>query len=188
MGRACTFSTASRPLEVRQVHGDAPVEPARAQQRLVQNLRPVGGAQHHDALVGVKPVHFRNSWLRACSRSSLTLMPEVSRFLPMASISSMNTITGGLFVGLLEQVPHPGRARAHKHLHKGGAGHEEEGHPRFRPGHRLGDQRLAGARRAYQQRALGQLRPDGAVLVRLMQKIHQVRSARPWPRPAPPHR
>ena len=42
--------------QVGPVHGDPPVEAAGTQQRLVQHLGPVGGAQHDDALAGVKAV------------------------------------------------------------------------------------------------------------------------------------
>ena len=41
-----------------------------------------------------KPSISASNWLRVCSRSSLPPRPPVSRFLPMASISSMNTMQG----------------------------------------------------------------------------------------------
>ena len=43
------------------------------------------------------------SWFRVCSRSSLPLMPPPSRFLPMVSISSMNTIQGALSLACLKR-------------------------------------------------------------------------------------
>ena len=44
--------------QVRQFHRDAAVKPARAQKRLVQRFRAVGGGQNNDPLLAVKAVHF----------------------------------------------------------------------------------------------------------------------------------
>ena len=71
---------------------------------------------------------------------------------------------------LLEQIAHAACTDADKHFHEIGAGNGEERNTRLaRDG--LGQQRLAGARRADQQRALRQLRADGCVLLRVMQEI-----------------
>ena len=61
-------------------------------------------------------------------------------------------------------------AHAHKHLHKVGAGDGEEGHARL-ASHRLGQQGLAGARRAHQQGALGQLGADLRVLLGIVEDV-----------------
>ena len=42
------------------------------------------------------------------------------------------------------------------------------------PGHGLGQQGFAGARRAHQQHALGQLGADGGVLLRLVEEVHHL--------------
>ncbi len=44
-------------LHVRQAHIHLAVEAARAQQRLIQDIRTVGGSHHDDAVVGLKAVH-----------------------------------------------------------------------------------------------------------------------------------
>ena len=51
-------------------------------------------------LLPSKPSISVSSWFRVCSRSSLPPILPPSRFLPMASISSMNTMHGSLFLGL----------------------------------------------------------------------------------------
>ena len=61
---------------------------------------------------------------------------------------------GRLGLGLLEHVADAGGADAHEHLDEIGAGQAEERHARL-AGDRLGQQRLAGARRPDQQHALG---------------------------------
>ena len=77
---------------------------------------------------------------------------------------------GRLFIGLLEKVAHLCRAHAHEHLNEFGAGNGEERHLRFaRDG--PGQQRFTRARRANEQRALGQLCAYFGVLCRLMQKV-----------------
>ena len=77
---------------------------------------------------------------------------------------------GSLFVGLLEKIAHLSRAHAHEHLNEFGAGNGEEGHLCLaRNG--LCQQRFARARRAHEQRALGQLCAYFGVLCRLMQKV-----------------
>ncbi len=80
---------------------------------------------------------------------------------------------GGLVIGLLEQVPHLGGTPAHEHLHELAAGNGEEGHVGL-AGYRLGQQGLAGARRAYQQGAFGQLGADLAVLLRVVEEVHDL--------------
>jgi len=77
---------------------------------------------------------------------------------------------GRFFIGLLEKVAHLCRAHAHEHLNEFGAGNGEEGHLCFaRNG--PGQQRFTRARRANEQRALGQLCAYFGVLCRLMQKV-----------------
>ena len=61
---------------------------------------------------------------------------------------------GRLLLGLLEHVADAGRADADEHLDEVGAAEAEERHARL-AGDGLGEQRLAGARRADEQHALG---------------------------------
>ena len=68
-------------LEVRQLHGHAPVKAARAQQRGVQLSGRLVAARMMTPFVVSKPSISVRSWLRVCSRSSLPPMPEApSRF------------------------------------------------------------------------------------------------------------
>ena len=70
---------------------------------------------------------------------------------------------------LLEQVAHARRADADEHLDELAAADREEGHARL-AGDGPGQQRLAGARRAHQQDALGHARAEPAVALRLAQE------------------
>src|SRR3974377_538029 len=45
-------------LQIRDGHHHLAVKPARPQQRRIQDIRPVGGGNENDALVGREAVHF----------------------------------------------------------------------------------------------------------------------------------
>ncbi len=77
---------------------------------------------------------------------------------------------GRVLLGLLEHVAHPGRADAHEHLDEIRAGNGEERHARL-TGDGPRQQRLAGARRPDQQRALGDLAPQPRELLRVAQEL-----------------
>ena len=120
----------------------------------------------------LKPSISASNWLSVCSRSSL---PP-----PMAQPGSPALPDGVDLVdehdgrrrlaGLLEQVAHPGRSHAHEHLHELRAAALEEGDLRFAGGG-LGQQRLAGARRAHQQHALGDAAAQTGELLRSLQEL-----------------
>ena len=80
---------------------------------------------------------------------------------------------GGLLLGLVKQVPDPAGAYAHVQLHKVGAGDGQEVDSGL-SGHRFGDQRLASARRAHQQHALGDAGPQGDELLGVPEKLHDL--------------
>ena len=74
----------------------------------------------------------------------------------------MKMMLGACGLGLLEQIAHARGAHADEHLDEIGAGEAEERDLRF-AGDRSGEQRLAGARRADQQHALGNLSSEPAI-------------------------
>ena len=159
-------------LQIRQLHRNPPVKPARTQQRGVQGFRTVGRRQDHHTLFSVEPVHFSQQLVQRLL--PLIIAPDRARAVPLLS-DGVNLIdkddAGRLLIRLLEQVPHLGGTHAHKHLDELGAGNGKEGDLRFSR-HRSGQQCLAGSGRAYQQRAFGQLRADTGIFIRMLQKIH----------------
>ena len=88
---------------------------------------------------------------------------------------------------LLEQVAHPRRAHADEHLDELAARDGEERHAGLAR-HRPGQQRLAGAGRADQQHALGHVRAQPAVLLRVLEEIDDLFKFVPWPRRRRPRR
>ena len=77
---------------------------------------------------------------------------------------------GGVLLGLVEQVAHARSPDSDEHFDEVRSADREERHIRF-AGYRFGEQRLAGSRRAHQQRALRNLASQIAVLAGILQKI-----------------
>ena len=117
-----------------------------------------------------KPSISTSSWLRVCSRSSWPPPRPAPRWRPTASISSTKMMHGAVLLGLLEQVAHPGGADADEHLDEVRAGDREERHAGL-AGDGAGQQRLAGAGRAVEQHALGDLGAERLVPRRVLQEV-----------------
>ena len=156
--------------QVGQFHGDAAVEAAGAQKRGIERIRAVGGREYDHALVGVEAIHLGQKLVErlfalvvAADHAAVALFAD--------GVDLVDEDDAGRFLRrLLEQIAHLGRAHAHEHLHKLRAGNGEERHVRL-AGHGLGQQRLARAWRADQQRALGQFRADLGIALRVVEEI-----------------
>ena len=114
-------------------------------------------------LLEPKPSISTSSALSVCSRSSWPPTMLVPRLLPRASSSSMKMMQGAFDFGLLEHVAHAGRADADEHFDEVATREAEERHARL-AGDGLGQQRLARARRADQQHALGNAAAERLIL------------------------
>ena len=157
-------------LEVGRRDEDLPVEAAGAQQRRVELVEQVGGGDHDDLVAAAKPSSSTSSWLSVWSFSPEMSLPRVA---PTASSSSMKMIAGRLLARLAEQPPDARRAEAGEHLDERGRRLGEELGVRL-VGHRLGEQRLAGAGRPVQQDALRHLRAELAEALRVAQELHDL--------------
>ena len=80
---------------------------------------------------------------------------------------------GRVALRLLEQVTHTGCAHAHEHLHELRAADVEEWNARL-AGHGLGEQRLAGPRRADQEDTLGDAGAQGSKLLRVLKELYHL--------------
>ena len=160
-------------LEVGQFHRHATVKTSGTGQGRVQRIRAVGGRQNDDAGVALKAVHLGEQLVQ--SLLTLVVAAEVAAVALLADGIDLidEHDTGGLFLGLPEQVAHLGRAHAHEHLHKFRTGNGEEGHIGFAC-YGLGQHGLAGARRAHQQDALGHGCANALVLAGVVQVIHDL--------------
>ena len=151
-------------------HDDLPVEPARAQQRRVEDVRPVGGGDHDHAALGVEAVELDQHLVE---RLLALVVPaaEARAAVPADGVDLVHEHDRrGVRLRLLEQVADPGGADADEHLHEVRAGDRVERHARLAR-HRAGEQRLAGAGRAVEQHALGDLGPDRLELGRVLEEL-----------------
>ena len=145
---------ALRPFPVGTVDHDLPVEAPGPQQRRVEDVGPVGGRHHDDALVGLEAVHLHQQLVEGLL-ALVVAAAQAGAAMAADGVDLVHEDDAGLvLLGLLEQVAHPAGADAHEHLHEVRAGDAEERHAGL-AGHRPGQQGLAGAGRAEEQHALG---------------------------------
>ena len=117
-----------------------------------------------------KPSISTSNWLSVCSRSSWPPPRPAPRWRPTASISSMKMMQGEFCLACsnrsrTREAPTPTNIST-----KSEARDREEGHARL-AGHGPGEQGLAGARRAVQQHALGDARPERLELLRVLEEL-----------------
>jgi hypothetical protein len=107
--RSCTSWQGDRHL---------PVEPARTQESRVEDLRPVGRRQHHDANHRVE-VHLREQLVQRLlplvvgDQRALAGPPLPDRIYLVYEDDGRGTLTS-----LCEQATYPGRADPDEHLHE----------------------------------------------------------------------
>ena len=144
-------------LAVGTVDDDLPVEAARAQQRRVEDVGPVGGRHDDDALVGLEAVHLDQQLVEGLLALVVTAA-QAGAAMTADGVDLVDEDDAGLvLLGLVEQVAHAAGADAHEHLDEVGTGDAEERHAGL-AGHRPRQQGLARAGRAEEQDALGDAR------------------------------
>ena len=149
------------------------VESARPQQGGVQDVRSVGGGDHHDAFAGLEAVHLRQNLVQ---RLLPLVVPAAHAGAALASdrVDLVDEDDGPAHLACrFEQVADPAGSHAHEHLHEVGTGDREERHARL-AGHRPGNERLAGSRRSDQQHALGDAGADLGELLGVLQEVHDL--------------
>ena len=117
-----------------------------------------------------KPSISTSSWLRVCSRSSCPPPSPAPRWRPTASISSTKMIAGALALACSKRSRTRRGADADEHLDEVRAGDGEERDAGL-TGHGAGQQGLAGAGRAVEQHALGDLGAHGLEPGRVLEEL-----------------
>ncbi len=117
-----------------------------------------------------KPSISTSIWFSVCSRSSLPPPRPAPRWRPTASISSMKMMQGAFFLPCSNMSRTRRGADADEHLDEVRAGDGEERHVRL-AGDGARQQRLAGAGRADQQHALGDLAAEALEFLRVLQEL-----------------
>ncbi len=167
-------------VDVGAVDHDAAVEAAGPQQRRVEHVGPVGGGDQDDALVGLEAVHLDQQLVERL----LALVVAAAEAGAAVAADGVDLVdeddAGRVLLALLEQVAHARGADADEHLDEVGARDREEGHVGL-AGDGAREQRLAGARRAHQQHALGDLAAQLLELLRVLEELDDLAAAPPWP-------
>ena len=115
-------------LEVGKLDRHAAVEAARARERGVEGFGAVGGGEDDDAVVALKAVHFGQKLVERLLTLVVAAVLAAAALLADGVDLVDENDTGGLFLGLLEQVAHLARAHADEHLDKFRAGDGEKRH------------------------------------------------------------
>lgn len=140
--------------DIGQRHHDLTVETARTQQCRIQHVGTVGCGDHDDALAGFKAVHFNQhlvqrlfAFVVAATQAGAALTAHCIDFVDEDDARRV-------LLGVFEHVADTGRAHADEHFNEVRTRDAEERYLGF-AGDGLGQQRLAGTRRAHHQHATG---------------------------------
>ena len=155
---------------VGQSHHHAAVETAGAQQRGIENVRPVGRGDKNHAVVRFESVHLDEQLVQRL----LALIVSAAEACATVTADSIDFVdeddAGRVLLALLKQIADAACADADKHFNEVRTGDREERHIRF-AGNRTGQQRLAGSRRSDEQHALGNASAELLELLRLAQVL-----------------
>ena len=158
------------PGDVRVGHDDLAVEAAGAQQRRIEHVGPVGGRDEDDAFVGLEAVHLDQQLVERL----LALVVAAAEAGAAMAADRVDLVdeddAGRVLLGLLEHVAHAAGADADEHLDEVGARDGEERHVGL-AGDGAGEQRLAGAGRADEQRAARDAAAEALELLRIAQEL-----------------
>ena len=156
--------------QVGGLDGDLPVEAAGPQQCRVQHVGTVRRGDQDHATAHVEAVHLDEQLVQGLLPLVVTAA-HTGAAVPPDGVDLVDEHDGGgRLLRLLEQVPDPGGADADEHLDEVGAGDGEERHPGL-PRDGACEEGLAGAGRAVEQHALGDLRAELLEFRRLRQEL-----------------
>ena len=157
-------------VHVGPVEDDLAVEAARAQQRRVEDVGPVGGGDDDHVGVGVEAVHLDQDLVERLL-ALVVAAAEAGAALAADRVDLVDEDDAGrVALGLVEQVAHAAGADADEHLDELGARDAEERHAGL-AGDGAGQQGLAGAGRADQQHAARDARAERVELLRVLQEL-----------------
>ncbi|GBD46608.1 hypothetical protein HRbin41_01436 [bacterium HR41] len=160
----------SPPLQVGTIDHDLPVEAARAQQRRIEDVGPVGGGDQDDVVLHLEAVHLDEQLVERLF-ALVVAAAETGAAVPTDRVDLVHEDDAGrVLLGLLEEIAHTRRADADEHLDEVRPGDREERHARF-AGDRPGQQRLTGARRPVQQHALRDTRAERLELLGVLEEL-----------------
>ena len=157
-------------LHVGAVEDDLAVEPARAQERRVEDVGPVGGGDDDHVGVRVEAVHLDQDLVEGLL-ALVVAAAEAGAALAADRVDLVDEDDARrVALGLVEQVADAAGADADEHLDELRAGDAEERHAGL-TGDGAGHQRLAGAGRPDQQDAARDARAERVELLRVLEEL-----------------
>ena len=174
--RVCTSRISRRPRAVGRLHRDAPVEAAGSQQRRVEHVGAVGRGQHDHRLGALEAVELGEDLVE---RLLALVVGAGDRDRALARAPDRVELVDEddrrrRLLGLREQVAHARGADADDRLDElRGRDREERGVRLAGDGAR--EQRLAGARRAREQHAVGHAPAEAPVALGVAQEVDDLR-------------
>ena len=164
----------------RQVDVQLGPEAAGAQDRRVERVEPVGGGDADHAAVGVEAVHLDEQLVERLLALVVAALRAAAALLAERVELVEEDDRGRVAARVGEQLADAGGAAADEHLDEVGARHAVERHLGL-AGQRLREQRLAGAGRAVEDHAAGELRAEPLEALGRLEEHEQVleRLARP---------
>ena len=157
-------------LHVGAVEDDLAVEPARAQERRVEDVGPVGRGDDDDVRVGVEAVHLDQDLVEGLL-ALVVAATEAGAALAADRVDLVDEDDARrVALGLVEQVADAARADADEHLDELRARDAEERHARLACD-RTGHQGLAGAGRSDEKDAARDARAERVELLRVLQEL-----------------
>ena len=151
-------------------HHHLTVETAGTQQGRVQHVGTVGRGDQDDVLGRLEAVHLDQQLVQRLFALVIAAAQTGAAMTAHGVDFVDEDDAGGVLLGLFEHVAHAAGADADEHFDEVRPRDREEGHARL-PRDRAGQQRLAGAGRAHQQGALGDLAAQTLELARILQEV-----------------
>ena len=146
------------------------IEPAGPQQGRIEHVGPIRGGHHDDRLGLREAVHLAEDLVERLL-AFVVSAADAGAAMAADGVDFVDEQDGrGVFLGGVEQIADAAGADADEHLDELGAVDREERHARL-AGHGAAEQRLAGARRAHQQNALGHAGAEPLKLGRIAEKL-----------------
>ena len=157
-------------VDVRQVEDDAPVKASGSQEGGVEDVGAVGGGDDDDVGGGVEAVHLDEDLVEGLL-ALVVAAAEAGAAMASDGVNLVYEDDGGcVALRLVEQITYAGRADADEHLDELRAGDREEGHACL-SGDGSAEERLADARGADHEHALGDVRAEGEEALRVLQEL-----------------
>src|SRR5262249_4309508 len=146
------------------------IETPRAQQRRIENVRPVRGGYEDDTFIRLESIHLNQQLIEGL----LALVVSAAKSRPAVASDGINFVdeddAGRMLLTLIEQIADAARTHADEHFNEVRAADGEERHVGF-TGNSAGKKSLAGSRGADQKNALGDASTQLLELLRIAQKF-----------------